>query len=400
MMLTDKQLQRYADVLLWALKTARSRKIQKNEIVAIHYHRPAVALAEILYARLLEMGVHPVQQMLSTPVMEKDFYSIANRQQLTFIPPGEKRLHERLNGRILLYAPESITHLGDIDPQRIGVAAVARKFLRDILNRREAEGLFSWTLCMYPTAEMARQSGLSQKAYSRQVVRSCFLNRRKPLDEWQRVYRQIQEIKQRLGRLSIRRLRIESDRTDLEITPGEQRRWLGLSGRNIPSFEVFMSPDWRGTRGVYYADQPSFRSGNLVKDVRLEFKSGKVIDARAQRGQAFLRQQLQLDAGACRVGEFSLTDRRFSRIDAFMANTLYDENYGGKSGNCHVALGSSYTDSFAGKPAGLTVARKKALGFNDSALHWDLVNTEKKRVTAHLDKGRTLTIYENGTFRI
>jgi aminopeptidase len=83
-----------------------------------------------------------------------------------------------------------------------------------------------------------------------------------------------------------------------------------------------------------------------------------------------------------------------------MANTLYDENYGGKSGNCHVALGSSYTDSFVGKPAGLTAARKKALGFNDSALHWDLVNTEKKRVTAHLDGDRRLTIYENGTFRI
>ena len=399
-MLTDRQLRRYADVLLWALKTARRQSFRKNEIVAIHYHRPAVALAEILFARLLEMGLHPVQQMLPTPVMEKDFYTLANHRQLTFIPPGEKRLHAKLNGRILLYAPESVTHLGDVDPKRIGDAAVARKFMRDILNRREAEGLFSWTLCVYPTAELARKSGLTQKDYCRQVVRSCFLNRRQPIDEWQRVYREIQAIKQRLGSLSIRHLRIESDRTDLQVTPGEQRKWLGLSGRNIPSFEVFLSPDWRGTRGVYYADQPSFRSGNLVKGVRLEFKAGRVINASAQQGQAFLRQQLKLDAGACRVGEFSLTDRRFSKIDAFMANTLYDENYGGKTGNCHVALGSAYADSYAGKPSALTAARKKSLGFNDSALHWDLVNTEKKRVTAHLKGDRSLTLYENGRFRI
>ena len=125
-----------------------------------------------------------------------------------------------------------------------------------------------------------------------------------------------------------------------------------------------------------------------------------MIRARAEEGEAFLRQQLAMDAGAGRLGEFSLTDRRFSKIDAFMANTLYDENYGGKYGNCHVALGSAYTDSYAGKPAGLTAARKESLGFNDSALHWDLVNTENKRVTAHLKGDRQLTIYENGTFRM
>ncbi len=399
-MLTDKQLQRYADVLIWALKTARRRSFRKNEIVAIHYHRPAVALAEILFGRLLDMGLNPVQQMLPTPPMEKDFYSLSSRRQLSFIPPGQKALHEQLNGRILLYAPESITHLSDIDPKRIGAAAVARKFLRDILNRREEKGLLSWTLCIYPTAELARQSGLSMKAYSRQVVRSCFLDRRLPLQEWQRVYGEIQAIKQRLGRLSIRRLRIESDHLDLEITLGEKRKWLGLSGRNIPSFEVFVSPDWRGTRGVYYADQPCFRSGNTVRGVHLEFKAGRVIKARAEQGENFLRQQLKMDAGASRVGEFSLTDKRFSKINAFMANTLYDENYGGKFGNCHLALGSSYSDSYAGKPAALTAARKKSLGFNDSALHWDLVNTGKKRVVAHLAGGRRLTIYENGLFRI
>jgi aminopeptidase len=305
-----------------------------------------------------------------------------------------------MNGRILLYAPESVTHLGDIDPQRIGTVAVARKFLRDITGRREARGLFAWTLCLYPTAELARQSGLSEKEYGRQVVRSCFLDRRTPLQHWQRIYRQIQAIKHRLDRLSIRRLRIESDRLDLEVTPGERRKWLGLSGRNIPSFEVFLSPDWRGTRGVYYADQPSFRSGNTVEGVHLEFKAGRVVAARAQQGEAFLRQQLKMDAGAGRLGEFSLTDKRFSKISAFMANTLYDENYGGENGNCHVALGSSYADSYSGKPAGLTAARKKSLGFNDSALHWDLVNTEKKRVVAHLKGGGNLTIYEDGRFRI
>ena len=105
-----------------------------------------------------------------------------------------------------------------------------------------------------------------------------------------------------------------------------------------------------------------------------------------------------MDKGADKLGEFSLTDKRFSRIDRFMANTLYDENYGGKNGNCHVALGSSYSNTYAADSKKLTPARKRALGFNESALHWDLVNTEKKRVTAHLKSGETISIYENGRF--
>ena len=118
----------------------------------------------------------------------------------------------------------------------------------------------------------------------------------------------------------------------------------------------------------------------------------------AQIGENFAKNQLSMDKGANKVGEFSLTDKRFSKINKFMANTLFDENYGGKYGNCHVALGSSYSDTYDGDPKGLTKELKKKLGFNDSALHWDLVNTEKKRVTAHLQTGKAVTIYENGRF--
>jgi aminopeptidase len=191
---------------------------------------------------------------------------------------------------------------------------------------------------------------------------------------------------------------VESDRIDLMLTPGQQRRWVGVSGHNIPSFELFLSPDWRGTQGVYYANQPSFHNGNYVEGVRLEFKKGAAIKMQARKGANFVKKQLSMDTGANKVGEFSLTDTRFSKIDRFMANTLYDENYGGRYGNCHLAVGSSYTDTYAGNPARLTREIKAQLGFNDSALHWDLINTEQKTVTAHLKSGKKLVIYEKGKF--
>ena len=168
-MFTEKQLQRYADVLWWGLTTARKSPFKKNDIVAIRYNLPAVKLAEILYARLLARGIHPVQRMNPTPAMERHFYLLSSDNQLVFLPPGEKELLARLNGNIFLYAPESVTHLGDIDSKKIGKTAVAQKTLRDITNQREAQGAFSWTLCVFPTAKLADHAGLSLDEYTRQL---------------------------------------------------------------------------------------------------------------------------------------------------------------------------------------------------------------------------------------
>jgi len=280
----------------------------------------------------------------------------------------------------------------------IGKAAVARKYLRDILDARDQVGDFGWTLCVFPTKELAGHAKLSMKAYTAQIVNACFLNRISPITHWQDIFHRATSIKKWLNSLKVHHYHVESEHIDLVITPGKKRRWVGISGRNIPSFELFVSPDWRGTRGVFYADQPSFRSGNLVKGVKMIFKNGCAQKISAQVGEKFVRKQLSIDYGANKLGEFSLTYRRFSKIDRFMANTLFDENYGGKYGNCHVALGSSYANTFDGDPVKLTAAMKKKLGFNDSALHWDFVNTEKKRVVAHLASGKKTTIYENAKF--
>jgi aminopeptidase len=399
-MLTRDQLERYADVMLWGMQKARTKAFKKGDIVLIRFNLRAIKLAELLQVRLLDMRLQPMLRMLATDRMEYDFFSHADTEQLTFIAPGEKEMVKNLNGTVFLNAPESLTHLQTIDSRKITTATIARKPLRDILTRREENGLFGWTLCSLTTPQLARHAGMSQKDYTAQIVKACYLDAVDAADKWEEIFSNARDIKQWLNSMRIVSYHIQSARTDLHITHGQQRRWIGISGHNIPSFELFMSPDWRGTAGVYFADQPSYRNGNLVRDVRLEFKNGRVCAVDAQHGRAFVQEQISMDAGAARLGEFSLTDTRFSKIDRFMADTLFDENFGGRHGNCHVALGASYSDTFRGKPAQLTKKCKQQLGFNDSALHWDLVNTEKKTVTAHLVGGRTQIIYESGRFKI
>ena len=203
------------------------------------------------------------------------------------------------------------------------------------------------------------RGGRSSEEYWQQIVDACFLDSEDPIARWREVGERLDETRERLNALQIERLHVEGEDADLRVRVGERRRWLGGRGRNIPSFEIFTSPDWRGTEGWIDCNQPLYRYGNLVEGIRLTFADGRVTEASAEENERVLTEMIATD-GADRVGEFSLTDRRFSRITRFMAQTLYDENVGGSFGNTHIALGRSYQDAYDGDPA--TVAPRTGSG--------------------------------------
>jgi aminopeptidase len=398
-MLTKVQLERYADVLIWGLETARTKKYRPYDIILLRYELPSLPLAEVLHRKLLDRKWHVMVRGLLNPGMERDFFVHTDARQRKYIGQWEESFMRSLNGNIFLTAPESLTHLKDVDPKRINELALARKPLRRIMERREERGHFGWTLCTYPTEEPALRARLTLEEYAVQIVKACFLNAADPVAKWREIHDSAGEIKKWLNSMPVETLRVESKSCDLAIRLGSRRRFIGISGHNIPSFEIFTSPDCRGTAGRYHANLPSYRSGNYIEGITLEFNNGSVVESHARKGEEFLKKMLSMDAGARRLGEFSLTDKRFSRINSFMADTLFDENFGGDHGNCHIAVGSSYSDTFAGNPASLTPQAKRTLGYNDSALHWDMVNTEDKTVTAALRGGKRAIIYEKGMFR-
>lgn len=397
-MLTDIQLAKYAQVLFWGMQKARITPFATGDVVLIRTDMAALSLAEKVQTLLLQQGINPVLRINPPSNLEKGFYTAAEEHQLSFVVPGDKDLYENLDGLISLLAPDSITHLKSVPPKKIATFSLARKYLRDILDHREAIKEFGWTLCLMPTTALAENSGMNLDEYTAQIVRAAYLDDEDPVAAWEGIFRNATGVKNWLNDMDVQYYHVRSASTDLKVYPGEKRRWIGVSGHNIPSFELFMSPDCRLTEGTYHADQPSYRSGNLVSGVTLEFLAGRCTLKHADQGGDFVRSQLEMDHGACQLGEFSLTDKRFSRINAFMAHTLFDENYGGENGNCHVAVGASYADTYAGDPTDLTPERKDEMGFNDSALHWDLVNTEPKTVEAVLKNGTSVTIYKDGIF--
>lgn len=396
--MNEKTIEKYADVLIWGLKTA-NKKLKKYDTVLIRCDLPGLSLGEKVYSKLIEQGYNVSFRTMPTPNMEKAFYEKSDEKQRKFIPFGEKEFYENLNGNIYIHAPASLTHLKGVDTKKQADVAISRKFLRDIMQKRESKGLFGWTLCTFPTEELARQARLSLKDYTDQIIKACFLDEKDPVKKWTDAFKNIAEIRKWLDSLNIKEVYVNSQNTDLTVVIGEKRKFLGGSGHNIPSFEIFTSPDYRFTKGVYFANLPTYRGGNYIEKIKLEFKDGKAVKISAEKGQDYLVKTMNTDDGAKMLGEFSLTDVRFSRITKFMADILFDENHGGKFGNCHIAIGSAYTDTFKGDSSKLSKEDQKKLGFNDSAVHWDLINTEDKTVKAKVKDGKIITLYEKGMFK-
>lgn len=201
-----------------------------------------------------------------------------------------------------------------------------------------------------------------------------------------------------MNSLHIEKLRVTAEDTDLSIGLGKDRKWVGGRGANIPSFEVFTSPDFRKTEGKIRFTEPLYEYGNLIKNVYLEFKNGKVVKAEAKEGEKVLKEMINTDEGSCRVGEYSLTDARLSRITKFMAATLFDENVGGKYGNTHLALGKAYKECYTGDVSKVSKEKWNELGYNESSVHSDIVATSNREVTAYLADGSSRVIYKDGKF--
>ncbi len=393
-------IENYAEILLWALNESRNEPLKNRDIVVIMYDIPGLALAEAVYSYLMDSHLMPVAVAQPTPYMEMERYLNSSYGQLLFQPPGVAELYSGAAGVINIIAPEDLTYLQTVDPRTIAEARKADASNRRILERRKNSGVLGWTTCLYPTTALAEASGMNLEEYTYALQRACWLNMPSPLKEWKRLKREVGEVCDWLDSMEIKSFRVESENVHLKVAVGANRRFVGVGGFNIPGYEIYIAPDARGVEGTYYADQPTLRYGHWVLGASIDFSDGIATRVEAARGQMFLQNQMYSDSGARRVGEFSLTDKRFSRIDRFMAHTLLDENFGGEYGNCHIALGASLIESFTGPVEMLTPELEYELGFNSSNMHWDLVNTQPKRVTAMLPDGKPKLVYENGSFQV
>ncbi|MGH2861283.1 MAG: aminopeptidase [Solirubrobacteraceae bacterium] len=333
--------------------------------------------------------------------LQRDFYELASDAQLDHFPAKYRRgLVDELDHMLWIDGTDHPQAMKGVDPQKMMRRQATLMPALAWRQQKEAAGLLHWTIGLWGTEAMAAEAGLTIEQYWEQITRACFLDDPDPIARWRETLKAIHRYRDWLNSLPIERLHLEAEEIDLWMTVGEKRRWIGGGGRNIPSFEIFTSPDWRGTNGHVKFSEPLFSHGMIARGVRLEFEDGIVTAATADENPRLI-EQIVAAPGGNKLGEFSMTDARLSRIDRFMANTLYDENVGGPYGNTHLAVGMSLNHTYDGDATAVTDEEWEQLGYNlDAAVHNDIVSTADRSVTAVMRDGSERVIFAHGRFQM
>ena len=178
--------------------------------------------------------------------------------------------------------------------------------------------------------------------------------------------------------------------------------WDGGAGRtrsgvtffpNIPTEEVFTSPDRLRADGVVHSALPLVRSGQVVRDFWLRFEGGRVVDFDAAQGKEVLRHIIETDEGSCRLGEVALVSKNtpIRQSETLFFDTLYDEN-----ASCHLALGMGFPECLEGG-ASLSKDDLLARGVNQSSTHVDfMVGADDLNIYGVSADGSEVPVFVNG----
>ncbi len=400
--LDEDLLRKYAQVMVhYALNNGKG--INKGDTVFLVAQECSkdlfVAIAKEIYSAGGNLITHYQPNNIRENSLVRFLLENGSDEQVGFFAkPYWQGIVDATDHILFIIAEPDIHVFEELPASKISMMNSARAPYMQMREKKEQEGKLSWSLCLYGTQSMAEEAGLSLEEYWEQIIEACYLREADPVQKWKQVQQEIETIKDKLDALQIERLHIKGEDVNLYVQIGKNRKWLSGGGKNIPSFEIFTSPDWRGTNGFIHFNQPLYYSGKRISDVSLRFENGLVVESSAMENEDALREMIAQE-NADKVGEFSLTDKRHSRITKFMATTLFDENMGGAYGNTHIALGNAYKDTYPGDMATVTDEQWTEMGYNSCPkVHTDIISTSNRTVTATLGDGTEKVIYTNGEF--
>jgi len=318
-----------------------SIRLKRNETVLIEAFDIPDEMTIALIRTVRKAGGVPFAQTYYTRV-NRALALEASDRQLNLMASHELTRMKKMNAYIAVRGSNNITELSDVPPEKMKL--IGRK-MRRVQDQRVKKT--KWVVLRWPTPSMAQLAGMSTEAFEDFYFDVCTLDYRKLLP----------------GMKSLKRLMEKTDRVQIK-GPGTDLRFSikGIPAvicggdRNIPDGEVFTSPVKDSVEGHVTFNAPSIYQGIAFDGIRLEFKSGKIVDATSNETQK-LNKILDSDPGARYIGEFSLGFN--PRVFQPMRDILFDEKI---AGSFHFTPGQAYEEADNG---------------NRSQVHWDMVSIQR-----------------------
>ena len=407
-LLSDDARARYADAIV---KT--SLGFERGDtlvILAEPEHRElVVALAEAGY----RAGARFVDVIDADPLLVRARLEHGSDEALGAIAPWALRRYREVSGPhgsfVAIAGDGEEGYLDGLSKKRIGTDFARRQKQLGFVRRAQLNMSAPWAIAGWPTRLWARQvypelePAEGKRRLAADLLFFCRLGDEdgKGTTGWVKHLRTLVKRSERLTKLALARLELRGPGTELDLGFVEGTKWLGggeempVTGKriaaNIPTEEVFTTPDPRQTSGTFACTFPLSLRGRLIEGLRGEFSGGRLVrlEADSDDDRDFVATYLDVDRGGRRLGEVALVDAssRIGQSGRIYYNTLLDENAA-----AHIAFGSGFDNARSGKPV---------RGVNRSAMHLDVMIGGPELEATGIDaRGRRIPLLRDGLWQI
>lgn len=316
-----------------------STKVKKGDNVLIRISDYGKNLATEIYKEASRLGASPLIVTLPTEAV-RGYYELTPEEYLQVFPKHYYELTKASDVVIFIRSDETTKYLSGVDPKRISTRRLTvKKIDNERLKKR-------WCITQVPTPAYAREADMSLKDYEDFVYSAMLLDWKKEVEKMDKL-KKIMDAKDEVHLIG--------KETDLTMSIKGRIAIISDGTHNMPGGEVFTAPLDNSANGRIFFDLPAIKYGKEVRDMRLTFENGEIVDYSASKNEDLLGAMINTDEGSKRLGELGIGANR--GIRKFTKNTLFDEKM---AETIHLAIGHAY---------------KECGGINESAIHWDMIKT-------------------------
>lgn len=386
-------------------------QLQKGQDLVLTAPLAAVPLVRLITAHAYKAGASTVTTFYSDEETTLARYRHGHDESFDRAPnwlyEGMAKAYENGAARLAI-AGDNPMLLAEQDPAKVGRANKANSIAYKPALEHISNFDINWNISSYPNPSWAKLvfPDLPIEEAVRKLADAIFaasrVDRDDPVAAWAEHNAELKKRSTWLNGERFSALHFTGPGTDLTVGLADGHEWHGGASTakngvtcnpNIPTEEVFTTPHALKVEGHVSSTKPLSHQGTLIDDIQVRFEGGRIVEAKASKGEAVLNKVLDTDEGARRLGEVALVPHSspISASGVLFFNTLFDEN-----ASCHIALGQCYSKCFL-EGASLSQEQIKAQGGNSSLIHIDwMIGSDKVDIDGISADGSKVPVMRKG----